>query len=158
MVTVLAGACLTLMMLHVTADVVGRYAFNAPLPGTITFVSNFYMVGVAFLALALTERRGAHVSVEVVFDLLPPPVRRTLTLLARALTTVALGLIAVRTLLEANAKAEIGAAIQQGSITIPIWPSYYVVPVGCALMALVALLLLVREAADAPDAQPRPPA
>ena len=51
-VTVLAGLSVALMMVHITVDVISRYVFNYPLPGTITVVSNFYMVLVAFLPLA----------------------------------------------------------------------------------------------------------
>ena len=50
----LVGAiCVVLMMLHVTADVVGRYLFNAPLPGTTVWVANYYMIIIVFLAIGV---------------------------------------------------------------------------------------------------------
>lgn len=146
-VTVLAGLCIVAMMVHVTADVIGRYVFNTPLPGTITFVSAYYMVGAAFLALPLAERRGAHINVELVSDLLPRRLQLVLALAARLLTAAVVGLVALRTVQEAGAKAAIGATVQQGAITIPTWPSYFLVPVGCALMMLAALVGFLNEIA-----------
>ena len=64
------AACILLMMLNVSADVFMRQVFNAPLPGTITIVSNYYMVLIVFLGLAAAEREDSHVSVEFLTDLL----------------------------------------------------------------------------------------
>ena len=62
--TVLAwigGAALILMMLHIAADVVARYIFNAPLHGTVEIVSAYYMVAVVFLPLGDDRaRERAH--------------------------------------------------------------------------------------------------
>ncbi len=33
--------CVTLMMLHITTDVLLRFVFNSPIGGTITIVSNY---------------------------------------------------------------------------------------------------------------------
>ena len=35
-----------------------------------------------------------------------------------------------------------GTAIEQGTVTIPIWPTYYALPIGAGLMTLVALYKL----------------
>lgn len=67
--------CVILMMLHVTADVIGRYFFNAPLPGTIVVVANYYMVVLVFLAIGVAEEQRAHISVEFVTDMMPERVQ-----------------------------------------------------------------------------------
>ena len=50
-----------LMMLHVTADVTGRYVFNRPLEGTTEIVAAYYMVMVAYLPWAWISRRDNHI-------------------------------------------------------------------------------------------------
>ena len=50
--SVIGVLAVTLMMLHITADVVVRNLFGIALPGTIAAVSNFYMLVVAFLLMA----------------------------------------------------------------------------------------------------------
>lgn len=144
--------CVALMMLHVTADVVGRFTMNMPLPGTITIVSHYYMVLLGFLALALAEDRNAHISVEVVYDLLPGFARRALAILARLVSAAAFGLVAVRGWEVAQSKTAIGASVQQGSDVIVVWPTYWAIPIGAGLMALVALAKVFEP--DAGDAAP----
>ena len=56
--------CIVLMMLHVTADVIGRYLFKAPLPGTIVVVGHYYMIIVVFIALGVAEEKRLFGHVE----------------------------------------------------------------------------------------------
>lgn len=131
--------CVTLMMLHITTDVVMRFVFNSPIRGTITIVSHYYMVILGFCSLAVAESRDAHVSVEIFTDLMPRNIQTGLASMAAFLATIIFAFVTVRTWQEAIHKMEISAAIQQGSLTIPVWPSYFALPVGCGLMALTAL-------------------
>lgn len=139
LVTVLAGLAVALMMLHVTADVVSRYAFNYPLPGTISIVSNFYMVLVAFMPLAFAEQKAAHISVEVLTERFPGRVQEHLAAWLLLVSAAVFGVITARTWGEALAKQAINASVVQGDATIPIWPTYFFIPVGCALMCVVCL-------------------
>lgn len=141
--SILGTACIVLMMLHVAADVVGRYFFNAPLPGTITVVAHYYMVVVVFLGLGVAERQNSHIAVEIVADLLPAIVRRGLEGLGAAISVFAFGLVAWRGAEEAIRKTAVGAAISQGSDTIPVWASYWAIPFGAGLMTLFCISRLV---------------
>lgn len=152
----LGTACIVLMMLHVAADVTGRYFFNAPLPGTITVVAHYYMIVVVFIGLGVAERENAHIAVEIVSDLLPAALRRGLEGLAAAVSIFAFGLLAWRGAEEAFGKTAVGAAISQGSDTIPVWASYWAIPFGAGLTALFCLSRLVL--ALAPRAGTRPAA
>jgi hypothetical protein len=51
----IGAAIITLMALHVIADVSCRYLLNQPLPGTIEIVSLYYMVAVIYLPLAYVQ-------------------------------------------------------------------------------------------------------
>ncbi len=42
-------------------------------------------------------------------------------------------------------KTKIRASIEQGSDMIPVWQSYWAIPIGAGLIALVALYKLVTE-------------
>ena len=72
---------LGLMTVLTFVNVILRYVFNAPLNGTILFVSTFYMVAIAFLPLALVEQGDNHISVELLFDRFPGGLRRALMIL-----------------------------------------------------------------------------
>lgn len=130
--------CVAIMMLHVTADVSMRWLLNAPIDGTITIVANYYMVVIGFIALGVAEEQDAHISVEIVSDLMPRGIQKGLGGFASLLSAVAFGFVTVRGWEVALNQTATGTSVQQGTQIIPIWPSYWAIPIGGALMALVA--------------------
>ena len=141
--SLIGTVCIVLMMLHVTADVVGRYLFNKPLPGTIAIVGHYYMVAVVFIALGVAEEKNAHISVEFLTDLLPKTIQAWLSVLSGLLTAAVFGLLAVRGYSEAMKKTNIGAAMEQGSSMIPVWQSYWAIPIGAGLITLICTYKIV---------------
>lgn len=141
--TMLGGLAITLMMLHVSLDVILRYCFDTPLPGTITIVSYYYMVIAAFVPLAFAEQKNAHISVEVLTERMPAFIQKHLESFSYLLSAGMFSLLAVRTWEEAEKKRGIGAAIVQGNDSISIWITYYVLPLGCGLMALITIYKLL---------------
>lgn len=143
LISIVGGLAIALMMFHITFDVAGRYFFNAPIPGTITIVSYYYMSIAAFVPLAFAEQKDAHISVEVITERMPAWMRGNLERLAMLCSLVVFSLLAVRTYLEAGKKFEMGASVVQGNSDISIWVTYYMLPVGCGLMSLVVLYKLI---------------
>ena len=143
LISIIGGLAIALMMFHISFDVAGRYFFNAPVPGTITVVSYYYMSIAASIPLAFAEQKAAHISVEVITERMPAWMRGNLERLAMLCSLVVFGLLAVRTFNEAGKKFEMGASIVQGNSDISIWVTYYMLPVGCGLMALVVLYKLI---------------
>ena len=135
--------CIGLMMLHVTADVIGRYLFNAPLTGTIVIVGHYYMIIVVFMALGVAEEKGAHISVEFLTDMMPKSVQSWLSVFSGVLTVAVFALLAVSGYFEAMKKTKYGASIEQGSDMITIWQSYWAIPIGATLIALIAAYKIV---------------
>ncbi|MBF5058050.1 tripartite AtP-independent periplasmic transporter subunit DctQ [Alcanivorax sp. 521-1] len=142
-VSVLGGLAIALMMFHVAFDVIGRYLFNTPLPGTITIVSYYYMSIAAFIPLAFAEQKDAHISVDVVTERLPPWIRNNLERLALLCSLAVFSLLAARSFVEAQGKYRMSASVVQGDADISIWFTYYMLPVGSGLMALIVLYKLV---------------
>ena len=141
--SLIGAICVVLMMLHVTADVLGRYLFNAPLPGTIVVVANYYMVILVFIAIGVAEEKKAHISVEFLTDLMPKRPQTVLSVLASALTVGVMVVLMVAGWDEAVKKTRGGATMEQGSQMIEIWQSYWLIPVGAALMGLIAAYRVV---------------
>lgn len=86
----LAGICLSGMMLVTVADVVLRAAFNAPIRGTLEWVE-LLLAGTFFFALPAAFLRDDHIVVDIIDRAVPHRV----TLLKRAAELVALVMIAV---------------------------------------------------------------
>lgn len=147
----IAGCAIVLMILHITLDVFMRSAFNQPISGTILFVAKMYMPIIAFLPLALTERIGGHVSVELLFEHLPAWLQRVLTFLSHLLSVVVFWVLAYRAWSEATAKYSIGASEMEGGLRIPIWPSYFILPISAALIMALLVYKIARLASGGDD-------
>ncbi|AFT68463.1 TRAP transporter, DctQ-like membrane protein [Alloalcanivorax dieselolei B5] len=143
MTTLVGGLAIALMMIHISLDVVLRYLFSTPIPGTITYVSNYYMIVAAFLPLAYAEKLGAHISVEVVTERLPQRIQFHLAHWLILLSAIILGFMTVKTWLEAVTRFEMGTALVEGGTSIIIWPGYFVLPIGLGLMVLMLVYKFV---------------
>ena len=135
-----AGAVLVLLMFLTTADVAGRYFFNAPISGVFD-LTQFAVLIMTFLSFAYCAWRGAHVAIELLYNRLPGGTQRVLDRATNLAGCVLFVLIAWR------------AAVQSVDETsqmlaIPFFPFYWLVAFGAALMALVLALRLFVPAPD----------
>lgn len=134
----LGCVAVVLMMLHITVDVFMRILGN-PIPATFTIVSHYYMLPIVFLPLALTERNDAHITVEVVVQYLNRNLQKLLAVLAWTVSAGVFGILFYQTLLDALDKTEKGTFIMEIDWKIPLWASYYFLPVGFGLVVLVLI-------------------
>jgi len=147
----IAEIMVALMMLHIAFEVTMRYVFGISVPGTLTMVSKYYLPAVVFLPLALAERRGNHISVEVLTQLMPGWAQRALGIVAWLLSTVVFAVLAYQTLLDALKKTRIGSFELDSGIQFDTWPSYYLLPVGFGAITLVLIYKLLATALREPD-------
>jgi len=145
-----SGVAITLMALHIAADVGGRYLFRAPLPGTVEFVSSYYMVVLVFLPLALVQRNDGHFVAGLFTDHLRPPVKQRLIAVTQLAMAAVAALLAWRGVAAAEYATRNGEQVQPGLFIIYTWPGRWLVPLGLALMALQALVNAVRLFAGRP--------
>jgi TRAP-type C4-dicarboxylate transport system permease small subunit len=132
-----AGLVLILLMLLTTADVAGRYFFNAPLGGVFD-LTHFAVSIMVYLGLAYCGMRGTHVVIELLYDRLPAVLQGPLKRLTSLVGCVLFGLISWRTMVQSVDVREFGEASQM--MAIPFYPLYWLVAFGCALFAWVMLL------------------
>ena len=139
---VLAGS---MMMLHVTADVVARSLFNRPIDGTNEVVSAYYMVAAAFLPWAWIARSNGHISVELFTRKAPPRFNEWLDILVKILTMLYVGVFTWQAGSRAIQQIQAGEVWQIPGGFLPIWPSRCLLPLAGGLMVLY---LLVRVTSD----------
>ncbi|MGB3556313.1 MAG: TRAP transporter small permease subunit [Jannaschia sp.] len=151
------GIALMAMMIHVTADVIGKFAFGAPVPVTLEMVSNYYMVAVVFLPFAAVERMNGNIHVDLIYAHLPRVAKRILDIVAYSFFAWLFWLLVSATWDVAIKKYVVGEFIM-GSYSIAIWPTRFLVPLGCGLALLLVLVklgravfLLFRADLDRPD-------
>ncbi len=140
---------LTLMMVHVTADVAGKYLLNQPVLGTLESVTHYYMVAAVFLPLAVVQRHRGQVIVDIATQHLAP---RRLALVE--------GLVSIMTLsftlflLWHSGKRAVDMSLifeKSNAVHFPIdvWPSRWFVPLGAAGMAAFIAMQAINDFAFA---------
>jgi TRAP-type C4-dicarboxylate transport system permease small subunit len=128
--TLLAGIAVAIMMVQVTIDALMRYVFNSPLPGTIAFVSHYYMLIVVFLPLAAPEWKSGHISVDIVTNQFSDAVNRHLARWTHFYGAAIYAAITYASWGEAVSKFRTSAKVIDSNLSILIWPGYFVLPIG----------------------------
>lgn len=131
-----AGLLIVVMMVHVAADVFARLVFRTPIDGTIEWVAGYYMVAVVFFPLAYVSRGEGHILIELFTSKLPARGRAALDCMGATLTFVYVGLMAWQTGIEAIEQTEGHETWETADSLITIWPSRWLLPIGCATMAI----------------------
>lgn len=133
---------LAVMMLATSADVILRWAINAPIRGVVDAVE-ITMLLVVFLGLPDAFLRGEQVTVDIVDHVVPPTVLAILKALGAALSTLFLALMAinlVQPLLDAYRFGD-----RKADLPIPLYPLIALVLVGLATSFVAMALITLRE-------------
>jgi TRAP-type C4-dicarboxylate transport system permease small subunit len=133
-------AALLMAMVAVTfAQVVQRYLLSSGITWAEE-VARYCFVWIVFLGSAIALHRGMHVGVDLLTDLLPPPLKRAVAALSELLITgFCLAVIwASIPVLRVNAMQVSPALELQMSYV------YAAIPIAMGLMALLSLLRLAR--------------
>lgn len=139
-----------LMIAHICLDVLMRNVFLSPIPATSVVVANYYMPVIAFLPLALTEKLDQHVSVDLLFTVLPRGVQIWLLRFVRLGLGLAAVYVADHFLGDALRKYELDSYVKEAGLEVPDWPGYFTLPIGFGLFALVLFCRLAESFYD-PD-------
>lgn len=143
-----AGVVLLALMLLTTADVAGRYFFNAPLNGVFD-LTHFAVSIMTFLGLSYCGYRGGHVVIELLYEKLPMVARGVLNRVINLVGCVLFGVIAWRTAVQSIDVRDMGEASQL--MEIPFFPLYWLVAFGCALFAAVMALRIFIPEPESPE-------
>ena len=135
----LAATALFAIMWLTLADVAGRKAISASVPGSLE-LTEMLMVLVIFAGLPLVSLRGEHVVFDSLDPLLERWVRRAQGFVVELLCAAALAGIAWLMWIKAGNMMSYGDTTAQ--LKIPQGPFVYIMSVLCALTALVHLLLI----------------
>jgi TRAP-type C4-dicarboxylate transport system permease small subunit len=127
------------MLVHITAYVIMRQFTHSPVPATVEIVSYYYMILIAFLPIAWAERRGDMISIEIFAFLMKGRVGRIDEIFVALVTGGVYAMLTYTTWLVAMREFSARSFVISLSVAIPVWPSYFVLPVAFALAAVVTL-------------------
>ncbi|MPY76142.1 MAG: TRAP transporter small permease subunit [Alphaproteobacteria bacterium] len=141
----IAGVCITLMMVHVSLDVLMKYIFNLPIQGTLEIVSYYYMVAAVFLPLGAVERNHGQIFVEVFTQHLAPRRIAAIDGFAKLLGLCYVGVLTWMTGVESIRQTRDLEAWDAVFFDIPVWPTRWFLTLGCGAMLLYMALHAYRD-------------
>lgn len=141
----IAAIATVAMMLQVTADVTGRQIFGHPITGTVEIVSAYNMAALAFLPLALIARERGHIFVELFTGWMNLRWRTLIDAFVAIITLIYISVFTWKAVAVAIDKTQIREAKEAGIGFVEIWPARWVVAIGFGLMAIVILILMLRD-------------
>jgi TRAP-type C4-dicarboxylate transport system permease small subunit len=122
-----------------------RYALNRP-PAWVDDTVGFLLVAIVMLAAAQVQRRGEHIGVDLLAARLSPRARRWADAWA-ALAALAAGLVLVVNGWQTAMFSRTLGIVAEGNVEIPVFWVQLALPLGGAMLTLVALESLARLAA-----------
>lgn len=139
------------MLVHICAYVIGRHLVATPIPATVEIVSSYYMVLIAFLPLAWAQRRGDMITVEVFAPLFGGPLRKLDAIFVALVTAAAYLVLTYTTWQVAMREFAAKSFVISLNVALPTWPSYFILPLGFGLAAIVSVLKVFLVLTDAED-------
>lgn len=148
---VIVGACsvvaflaILIMMLQIVGDVIGRYFLNSPIDGTMAIVSNWYMVAVIFLPLALVQRHKQHVVTTYFIDKLSPTMQRHMKAMGDIVMMITFAVFGYFAMEKALLCFDMGEFVEE-SYRIIIWPVHFFLPIGAWALCLQLIFDIVEN-------------
>lgn len=143
----LVAAAMAVMFLVVVAQVFYRYVLNAPLIWAEEG-ARYLLVLTTFVGAPVAMRRGAHIAVTLIVELLPPGARRAVETAAQVASCVVYGvLIRYGFALASQNFDQLSPALH-----LPLGAVYLMIPLAGLVLALQAIQRIVHLATGAPRA------
>lgn len=143
----IASIFLAVMMLLTVTDVAGRYCFNRPITGSYELIGLF-LVYAGTWGWGYCQVKKSHISVDVVFDRLPPMVQAILTSVAYLIGLIGFSLICWHMLLRTIRYIYLTRGAVTMTLEIPYYPFMLALTISAGLLALTILIDLLHSLAE----------
>ena len=134
-----SAVTLVVMMTVITVSAIGRYLFNAPIPGTITLVELIFLPLIIWAYIAETQYKEDHISMDLVVNELSDDVNRIVKMVFYPFMIVIL-LYAARSLTESTIRLYQNDVWTTGAISIPRYVSEGIIAGGVILLTLIMIM------------------
>lgn len=128
------------MMVHIVLDVILRATLSISIPLTLELVTRYYMVTLVLLPLAWVEWRKQMIFVESLSSVFGENFTRLLDVLVALLSSGIYTVLMLATWKKALEQYDIGSYVMSLDFPMPVWPTYFILPISFALAALVSIL------------------
>jgi TRAP-type C4-dicarboxylate transport system permease small subunit len=138
-----ASIALLILMFYISADVVGRYIANKPMPATFE-IAETIMVIVVFFGLGWVQARGKHMRLDFFFGKFSPRKQEALNVFIFFIGLLIAGIILWQGWEQAW-EAWTTGEYMEGLWKIPYYPARFALVVGMFLLCLQYIIDLVHS-------------
>jgi len=131
---------LAAMTLLTFSQVVMRYVFNSGFTWAVELTSILF-AWMIFIGISYGVRVGAHIGVDAVVKLLPPKMRRIISIIAVLLSLLYAGMVIYGSMFYVLKMKSAGIELED--LPIPMWTVRAILPIGFVLLVLRFLPVLV---------------
>lgn len=139
--TLLSSVLILVAMLFVSAEVLSRKLFNAPIPGHLE-LAELFLPPIIFMALAYTQSTGGHVRMTIFIDWLEPRARQAAEVVAKLLSVLIYVVLCYYSAKHAYRAWDVDDVTMSPPYFL-VWPSAVMVPIGIFFAALRLYLELL---------------
>ncbi len=144
-VAALAASVIVLgLMFLTTADVVGRYAFNQPVPGAYE-ISELLLIGIVFLPVASVQSLPGHIRLEVFESKLTQRARLALDIFGHLIGLFIMSIMTWQAWLLAW-RVWVLKEYSVGIVQVPVWPAKAAFVFGIGLLCTRLILDIMHDA------------
>ena len=134
------------LMFFASAEIIGRYVFNAPVPGHVEIVE-LIMAGVVFFGIAYTERVDGHVRMELfITRVLKGRAYHMAEVITSTLSLFVYLFILIYTFKFTLFSFQVGDTTPY--INWPTWPSKLAIPIGSLFLCIRFAIEIVQHMAQ----------
>jgi TRAP-type C4-dicarboxylate transport system permease small subunit len=136
-----------IMMCLTFADASGRYIFKLPIVGAVEFTQSYLMVATVFFSMGYAYQKGAFIRVTIFLDHLPRRMKIVVTYVnyfVQVFSFLYGVALVIATTYQAIRIFSTGMVICT-TVQFPLWPAYFIIPIGLFLMSLLMLLDFFRQ-------------
>lgn len=137
----IAGVILTLLVLTLVGDTIGRF-IGYPIVGSFELVQYGFAL-IVCISVAYTDIQGGHIAIDLFFNRFPKVVRILFTKISKILSFVVSVLIIWR--LISNSIDSFGLYERSSTLQVPIFSFSSAIAFGFAILALVQITKFVKS-------------
>ena len=149
---ILGGISLLALFALMTADVLGRFLFNAPVKGATEF-GEYLIVAVAFMGLAYCQYTGKNVRVDTLSVHFPKKLRHYIVIVGLLLSAILFTIMAWETGKVAYQDFVDKAVMSRTLVLLPIWIISFMASLGCVLLVITLVLQIIQKLSSVTEAK-----
>lgn len=139
---ILAGACLTIMILMVLTQIVLRNTLNTGIAGADALVRHL-VLWVVFLGAGIAAKNNSHIKIDVMSRVLPPGLKRYTDMLVNLFSVSVICVLIYAAYTFVSIEYQSGIAIPlldipslELSLRVPVWILETIIPAGYIIIAV----------------------